>query len=271
VSRSSLYPEPPHVSAAFFFDSGTHASAFNGVCKHAIDVGATPTGELEIVRAAAFPYFAMISDLAPELECVRLDLRKGSVLDQWKQWRDTHDPSGHVLRAGFDTPQVGRVVVEFEPIPERFCMDIPHPVAVTIGGELLSMPAHVSLDKRERAQAAKAARFLLAVFRSVCESSLNPLYGSIVAEGNLPTPPELRASKKARVGQELFVSTRLGVADPGLERDLATIFAGAFVERWATGLFFSGWAPFNPEGRTVASPLEVGTHAAHRLGQALRH
>jgi hypothetical protein len=211
----------------------------------------------------------MISDLALQVESVHIDVRKNSVLNQWHHWLHAQDPAVHVLRAGFDAPQAGFVAVEFESIPEELGVYVSHPIAATISGELLSMPAHVSLNRQRRAQVAKAARFLLTVFRSVCES-LNPLYGSISVEASLPTPPELSMPNKARLGTELFVSSRLGVTDPRLEQDLATIFAGGFSERWTTGMFFSGWATLNPEGRTVDAPLEVGTRAARRLGQTLK-
>jgi hypothetical protein len=267
MNHYSLYPEPPHISVGFYLDAASPRDAFTGVYDQVAAAGAVPTGVLEIVRAPAFPHFAMISDLASQLESLELNVRKEHELDQWMRWLHAQDPAVHVLRAAFDAPRAGLAVVAFEPIPEGSGADALHPVSVTMSGSLLSMPAHVSLNKRERAQALLVARFLMTVFRSVCESH-DPLYGSIAVEASLPTPIELAAGR-ARVGTELFFSARLETADPTLERDLATIFAGGFSERWTKGIFFSGWAAFNTGGNLVDEPLAVSTRAAHRLGQAL--
>jgi hypothetical protein len=139
---------------------------------------------------------------------------------------------------------------------------------VTTSGELLSMPAHVSLSRRERQRAALTAQILLSVFRSVCEAH-NPLYGAILVEQPLPTPQQL-IEGNARLSTELFVSNRLLAVNPELERDLGTLFAAGSSQQWATGVFFSGWAVFSGKVHTIDAPLQVGDHAARYLGRALR-
>jgi hypothetical protein len=268
MNRLSLYSDPPHISAAFYLDAAGPREAFAETCDRVAEAGAVPTGALEIVRASAFPRFAMISDLALQVESVQLDSRKEQRLEAWRRWLQTQAPTVHVLRTGFEVARAGPAVVAFDRIPDESAADVLHPVAVTMSGSLLSMPAHVSLSQRQRRQAAAIVAFLTTVFRSVCES-LDPLYGMIGVEAHLPTPRELAAGN-ARVGTELFYSNRLAAGDPSLERDLAMIFADGYSERWATGRFFSGWAIFNSEGHTVGAPLQVGTSAARRLGEALK-
>ena len=268
MNRSGFYPEPPHISAAFFFEGSKDANPFMAVCEHVVASGATAMGAFDVIRADAFPHFAMVSDLAARLEPVQLDLGKENALEEWKRWLHAQEPTVYVVRGLFNTPHVGPVVVAFEPILEEVNADIPHPISVTTSGQLLAMPDNVPLSHRDRQQAFAVAQFLKRVFRSVCES-LDPLYGSINVEANLPTPMELTAGD-ARVGTELCVSDRLTAADAELGDDLGTILTGSFTERWTNGLFFSGWWPFNPEGLTAEAPLLSSTDAARRLGQTLQ-
>jgi hypothetical protein len=142
-----------------------------------------------------------------------------------------------------------------------------HPVSVTISGALMTMPRQASLRPNEQELAVASARFILSAFRAVCES-LNPLYGAIQVEAFLPTPAEL-IGRTARLGTEVFVSDRLVDADRAIVTRLSTAFAEGVSERWATGTFYSGWARFNPERKTVKRPLATGLAAAQALGTAL--
>ena len=268
MSRSRLYPEPPHVSAGFYLDKLGPREGFTRVCEALIATGGTPTGEVELVRSLHFPRFTMISDLASQLETTKLDIRKGQDDKAWKQMVQTHSSGKQLLRAGFETPRAGLAVVAFEPIPDNADKDSLHPISVTMSGSLISMPAQVSLSKTNRQQAITLGRFLLTVFRSVCES-LEPLYGGIVVEASFPSPEEM-ANDTARMGTELFLSRRLEELDPQLERDMGIIFLTGSSERWKTGTFFSGWSIFNSDVRTVDRPLEVGSMAARRLARALK-
>src|SRR5712692_4060578 len=168
MSEYDFYPEPPHRSAAFYLDSKSPVDAFIQVCERVEDTGAISTGAFEVVRANAIPQFSMISDLAPRLESLRLHLQRGHE-HEWKRLLNVIEPSVQVIRAAFDVPSVGLVTVAFEPIPDDSKPKALHPIAVSTSGALLSMPASVSLSKRERQQAVTVARFMLTVFRSVCE------------------------------------------------------------------------------------------------------
>src|SRR5262245_20020106 len=132
MSDSNLHPDPPHVSASFYLDHVSSTEAFTKICECVASVGAVPTGSQEIIRSIAFPHFAMISDLARRSELQKLKLQKGHEKEEWLRWLHGHDQEVHVLRAGFNVPKVGLLVVGFEPIPPRSTGDVPHPIAVTM-------------------------------------------------------------------------------------------------------------------------------------------
>lgn len=266
MSRTTLYLEPPHLLAAFYLDRRTPAAAFGLVCERVERAGAIPSGALSIVRGAGLPPFGMISDLAPHLESQTLDMR-GRQRQEWERLVRGTSSAAQVLRAGFSAPKVGGVVVEFQPIPDDAVGRTLHPVAVVVSGALLSVLGIRSLPKKERRQAEETVRFTTTVFRSICEG-LDPLYAGILVEASLPAPPALIAGS-ARMGTELFVSSRLEAVIPGVKQELAALFANGFHESWATGLFLSGWDALNPGGLGIEAPVAVGAQAARILGRAL--
>src|SRR5258708_2693674 len=107
MSRSDFYPDPPHVSATFCLDRASPQDAFAAVCAKALDAKAEPTGSLEIVRADHFPRFASISDLAPNLEALRLEVQQQHDLDTWSRWVHAQDPHVHVISAALYAPRAG--------------------------------------------------------------------------------------------------------------------------------------------------------------------
>ena len=251
MSQIDIHLLPPQISVSCYFDTMDPEDAFFAVCEEIEAAGATASGVFEIVHAASFPPFAMISDLAPRPEVIQIDVHK-SKTETWKRLVAAQKPEVQVLRAAFEIPKVGPAIVTFEPIPDNLGLHSQHPVAVTISGELLSMPAHVALSRREQRWAAFTAQFLLSVFRSVCEAH-NPLYGAILVEQSLPTPQQL-IKGNARLSTEVFVSNRLLAMDPALERDLGIFFAAGSSQRWATGIFFSGWAVFSGKSVLLMPP-----------------
>jgi len=85
---------------------------------------------------------------------------------------------------------------------------------------------------------------------------------------SLPTPQQL-IKGNSRLSTELFVSNRLLAIDPGLKRDLGTLFAAGSSKKWATGIFFSGWAVFSGRVHCINSPLGVGEQVARYLDRTL--
>jgi hypothetical protein len=260
MTRGALIPDAPQISASFFLDQFPPAEALALISAEVERAGATATGVLEGVRAPSFPAFAMISDLAPRLEVVLLDPRTRTV-------PESSDPTFHVVRTGFAEPDIGPVVVGFDPVPGGIQRDVVHPISITIGGWLLSRPPQPPLASDQQEQALAASTFLLSVFRSVCED-LDPLYAAIAVESALP-PPMALMTGAARLGTELFVSDRHIAPHPELDEQLSATFGEGFSERWSTGKYWSGWAPFNRAARTVSAPLNVGMQAAGHLGRTL--
>jgi hypothetical protein len=267
MTRSSLYPDPPHVSAAVYADALAPEEAFRRICDLVAGQGAIPTGLTEWVAGSEFPSFMMISDLAARTQTARQDLKISREHALWTQWIGGLSADRRVLRTGFGVPRVGTAVVEYQPAakddPERR-----HPVAITVSGALLSMPPTAGLSKTERKTSAATAAWLVGAFRRVCET-LDPLYGAIATEAWLPVPVQL-VSGHARLGTEVFVSDRLEQRAPGMAARLTALYAPGFVERWANGCFLSGWAAMNAPGRTLTEPLKAGTRAAAIVASAFR-
>lgn len=263
-----LYPEPPHISVAFCLDRLGPQEGFAAVCEALFATGATPTGDVEQVRSLQFPRFAMISDLASQLEEEKIEIRSDKDVKALMRAIQEDHAGSKILRAGFETRQAGLAVVAFEPLPDTMDRNATHPLSITVGGSLISMPAQVSLSKQNRQKSIKLAEFLVTLLRSVCELH-EPLYGGIVVEANFPSLEELVIGT-ARVGTELFLSRRVQQLDPRIGHDMAQVFLGGSLEHWTTGTFFSGWSIFNSNARMVDKPLHVGETAARRLGRALK-
>lgn len=265
-ARSDLYPEPPHIEAAFYMDLLSPRDGLARLCQQIARAGCAPTGAIELVRGAAPPVFASLSDLSDRLERLQLPPRHaerelGRLLD---------DPQVHVMRAGFSSARGDLVVAGFT--PAAVASESLHPVAATLSGTALCIPGEERRSRSERQKAQHLAHWVRQLFRGTCEGT-DPFYAAIAVEAYLPTP-RLLLQEGARLSTELFLSARLLGADLGLERDLEAIFAGGLSERWATGVFLCGWPEFYPpeaqDRPGVAAPLQAGALAAQRLASALR-
>lgn len=250
------YIDPPHISAALYFEHADSTKTLLKVCQQVQNAKQTDLLSIDFVRDTQFPQFAMLSDLAARLETAYSDLEQ--YLTQTIQ----------IVQVSFRSPDAGTFAVLFDCIPDNAVGSEVHPISITVSGSLLAMPPNASLKARERRRAAKNAQFLLEVFRTLCDV-LDPLYGAIQVESCLPTPFELIGGE-ARIGTELFISTRLSDAEKKLNVRLTALFNDGFQEQWSTGTFFSGWSVFNYAKQTVELPLIVSKQAAYSLGQAIR-
>jgi hypothetical protein len=106
------------------------------------------------------------------------------------------------------------------------------------------------------------------MFKNVCEEG-NVLYGAIWFERVLLVPAQLTQAQEP-IRPELFISRESNRIRPPLVSDLQTPFGDSVLEEWSSGWFFSGFAPFNGERRTVAVSHRMAQDAAGCMGQALR-
>lgn len=263
MARDPFYPDPPHLTASVYLDRLGDEEGFTQAFGVLEAAGASPSGHFEFVRAPAFPSFEYHSDLARDLEEVAV--KAGAPAAAWFRSRPREV---RVLKATFDLPGTDLAVLEY---------DIPgypddaggpcHPVMVATSGDLVSTPPFVKLTREERRRREVSARTMVGVFRELSER-LDPLYGAIAAELSLPVPRTL--SSVSRMGLEIFVSSRLLAADPALEVDLRRWYSVGALESWKSGLYASGWAPFNSQRRSVEEPEPLVAWLPRRLAAAVR-
>lgn len=160
------------------------------------------------------------------------------------------DPRGELARVALRT-EVGPGLAQLGPTRPGH----PHPVEVVASAGALGLPPSTRSPDDE-ANATAVARWVLCVFRTVCET-LDPLYAAITMHRWLPSPPELREG--VPLGTEVYVANGLSVR-------LDELFLPT---TWRTGTFYSGWAPFNDAGTTVSTPQSRSSTAARLLGTAI--
>lgn len=251
-----LYPEPPHVSLGFFVDALPDEEALEAVCMSLLAQGGVPSGPL-VVAPRSQGNFESVSDLAAVLETEVIAAGAAG-----RQHLIERLGAARVLRAGVRLDPLGDGVVTFEPAEANE----QHPVVALWAAEELGIPPALQ-SASERRRARRRAGAVLGVFREVCEA-LDPLYAGLGCEMTLPSRSRL-GPDRARIGTEIFVSSRALAAARALEGRLRQCFAAGVVEAWASGLFCSGWELFNGQGRSVPSPLTVSRQVLSLLG-ALR-
>jgi hypothetical protein len=254
-----FYPEPPHVSLGFFVDALPDDEALESVYLSLLEQGGAPTGPL-LVAPRSQGNFESVSDLADVLETEVI--AAGAVGRQHLLERLGPASEARVLGVGLQLEPLGDGLVTFEPAEANE----QHPVVALWAAEELGLPPALQ-SAAERRRARRRAGAVLDAFREVCEA-LDPLYAGIGCEMTLPSRSRL-SPDRAQIGTEIFVSSRALSAARQLEGRLRQCFAAGAVETWASGLFCSGWEPFNREGRSVPSPLEVSRQILSLLG-ALR-
>ena len=264
MSKDPLYPDPAHISIAFYLDQPAEARVLYPVCEVVVAAGAAGSGVCELVRGATLPAFETTSDLGDRLERVQCDLESPAGRRVWERLIAGKDPAAHVVRAGFEDPVAGTVVVRLQPAGE----ERRHPVAVDVSSALLDIAASSpEVSPAERRQADAIAQWIGSLFRRACQA-LDPLYASVLVEAWLPVPAELAAGD-ARLGTEIYLSDRLEAAARGTQDALARLYAQGHVDRAPGGQFYSGWGALNPEKRDIERPLALGSKAAAVVGRAL--
>jgi hypothetical protein len=122
-------------------------------------------------------------------------------------------------------------------------------------------------SEAEQVEAQSKAAAVFRVFMALCES-LDAIYAAIVVEGDVPTPEDL-GERSSSLGTEIFLSRRLLDVAPDLEEGVRAVFDDGDVVSVPGGLFVSGWADFNEQGRTIAAPLRASRQVASLIRSAV--
>lgn len=250
--RVPLYPDPPHLSVTVYPDRVPSEEAFAVMCRVVRQAGGVPIRDVRVLPRTET--FDAISDSDRVRDELRVSERRFDDLEAGR------DPVLRAVAAGFTAEPVGLVVVGYS----RRAPGDRRPVTALAHAKGLDIPDELSLPGQRRTGERTGiwARELL----RAATSALAPLYGMLDIEATMPTP-SLLARYRGWLG-DLFVSARLLAATPGLEPGLRECFAEGDVETWDTGLYLSGWAPFNSSGRSVPDPSAVRRRAEALLAEA---
>jgi hypothetical protein len=100
--------------------------------------------------------------------------------------------------------------------------------------------------------------------RTACDS-ITPLYGALMVEETLPTPPKLHTLRS----KDVFVPDRLLAADRALEPDLRNHYGDDRISRWRTGIYCAGWQGSHPDRTYQRQVPATGTYPGTRIQQAI--
>jgi hypothetical protein len=253
MSRSGLYPEPPHLTIAVY-PAGTESECFASVCQLLAHLDCHPNGTVEVVPWEAA--FELRSDLAGQSSIVHVES------SEFQRIVAGSDPSRRPVRAGYRRARGDIVAVEYLAAPR---IDR-HPVAVSTGAATLGIPVEM-WRKGERNAGEKLARWAVTVLREIA-AQCDVLYGAIGVEYSLATPSEL-ANGTAVLSSEVYLSRRLASHVPGLQDAFADEFSGAETVELSTGWFYSGWSPFNAGNVTLSQDRIHPERAGLLLGRSI--
>jgi hypothetical protein len=241
---------------------------FANVCQVVESCGWKPSGEVDVVPKANFP-FRYYSDLVatkvaqqhylnPEVsnESQKLQgLIYGRVSDSW------------VSSVGYIHDLFGYIVVQYAAVFDIEIAPEHHPICVTFGGDLFSLPFE-ELSDQEKEIAAEMDGIILSVFQGVCEQG-QVLYGAILSEETLPAPNMLA---QYGVHPELFISKQLVNAKPSLDDALDQIFTGCARKELSCGTYWSCGTSWTGVGHSkqIAISKESKLQAGLLLSKAMQ-
>lgn len=244
-----FYPEPPHLIVALYCEcpEGDTFRLLNDVI---IELGGQPANAVEV--APADQEFELLSDLTGHKRILSVDS------DLYGELIAGEDTKTRVLKAGFTNRQCGRLVVEYlqRVGPGR------HPVAVSTGSGSLGIPDFL-WTTAQRQNAYSMGEWSRELLETVC-SRWDVLYGAIGVEFSMPTPWQIK-TKRPRLPTEIFVSRQLAGQGGLVEEGLRRAFVDGELLEWNSGLFLSGWAPFNANHVTVTDPSKTAAAALSAL------
>lgn len=253
MSRSDLYPEPPHLTIAVY-PAGSESKCFGAVCELLAQRDCRPSGTIEVAPWEVA--FELRSDLVGHSRIIEEEE------DHFQRIVAGRDSSRRPVQAGYCRGRSDVVVVQYlaSSGSDR------HPIAVSINAGALGIPVEM-WRMTERNSGRKLARWAVDLLREIT-TRCDALYGAIGVEFSLATPIEL-ANGVATLPAEVFLSRRLAFDLPGIRDAFADDFRDAETAEWPAGWFYSGVAPLNPKNSTRPQPSIRPTRAATLLGRSI--
>lgn len=251
MGSAPLYPDPPHLTVAVF-PASSDEPAFSAVCDSLVACGAQPDGVLETISPDVD--FEAPSDVAEAVAVTTVPS------DSFQRIIRGGEPAKRPVRAGFTRGEGEVLVVELlrRNRGERF------PVGVSCSAGALGLPADLwrEADRSAAFEITQWSKQLL----QVVTGRLPCAYGSIEVEAAFPTPSMLRSG--SMLGSEVFVARDILARRPELRAALAEDYDDVG-EEWEAGTFFSGWAPFDTQRRTLPYTPDRYQRSSRLLGELL--
>jgi hypothetical protein len=93
-----------------------------------------------------------------------------------------------------------------------------------------------------------------------------PTYAAIGIEATVECAFDLVRERRSEAFTDFFISDEFGAV---VLDEIGEVFAGAYVEEWASGLYLSCFDVLNPAGVSAPNPLARSNAAARILASAL--
>jgi hypothetical protein len=236
-------PQGPFLEISFYFAELSEADALTRLVASLIERGASFTGEgyAHLGPGLRDEPFESPTDLIQESVTIK---------DMAALERHLADPDVRVVEVLLENatgtaPGVAEIVTLLRISPEAAIVD-KHPLVIWTDGDVFS---HL-LSPQERAQAQAVGEQVYRLFRALVER-LEPSYAAITSEIPLECPTDLRSDPRSGAFREFFVK-RVFLGARNTDR-LRELFADAYIEEIAGGLYVSCYEFSNPEGNSLDS------------------
>ncbi len=156
-------------------------------------------------------------------------------------------------------------VITYITIPEDVARHDYRPIAIWTEGQWTEEWQHETKARLQRARTTgrrAKERFCALIDRT------RPSYAAITVEGALPTPYQLRRKHDGRAFHDFYVSG--SYIGPAALASVTDLFADAYVEPVADGVYVSCWTVLNPRGKGLTTGVDGKKAAVARYIAAAR-
>jgi hypothetical protein len=230
-------PDAPFVECGFYFANLGDADSLAHLVRSVVRLGARPTGEVEGFRGPNIrqrPFEMTVADVPRERMIAKGPMLESVLNDPNIQLMEVH------LQDAIGLAPDAIEIATYSLISAEATLLDHHAVCIAAEGVVFSGPVPPTGKGRLR----KAGRRVYERFLAITNLA-RPAYAAITCEYGLECPTDLRHEQGSLAFSDFYASEEY-LGRQSLE-DLQSLFAEAYVERTADGLYFSCYAPVNPE------------------------